>query len=468
MLYEKVRDDIRQLHMIEQGDRIVLGLSGGSDSVCLFHVLVRLKKELDFQLIAVHVHHGLRGEEADRDQRFVEKLCDQYEIPLNIYQADVAQLAKEWNMTVEEAGRAYRYQVFGQVSAEAGSGKIATAHHANDQAETLLFHLCRGTGIRGLGGIAPITKTDAGIIIRPLLSVTKEMVWNYLRENKLEYCTDSSNYTIDYTRNKIRKEVLPVMEEINTEAVFHMARTAALLRECDFFVKSLVQDFLQREMSVNELNQQPVFLQREIIKEAVVRAAGKAKDISAVHVEQVLQLCKGNTGKQIDLPYGITVIREYDKLEFVDREAVRESQKKRIEQEGALWDGIPITGEGIYELPGNRGTIQISVYPYQGQDFSNNEYTKTLDYDTIKQDLRIRFPMAGDRIVIDDKGNSKKLNRYFIDQKIERKKRGDSLLIAENQNIVWVIGGRIGNTYKISETTKQVIEIRYKGEANNG
>lgn len=468
MLYEKVRDDIRQLHMIERGDKIVLGLSGGSDSVCLFHVLVRLKKELDFQLIAVHVHHGLRGEEADRDQRFVEKLCVRYEIPLNIYQADVAQLAKEWSMTVEEAGRVYRYRVFGQAAEQVGGGKIATAHHANDQAETMLFHLCRGTGIRGLGGIAPITKTEAGTIIRPLLSVTKEMVWNYLRENKLEYCTDSSNNTIDYTRNKIRQEMLPIMEEVNSEAVFHMARTAALLRECDFFVKSLVEAFLQGEMSVNALNQQPVFLQREIIKEAVVRATGKAKDISAVHVEQVLQLCKGNTGKQIDLPYGITVIREYDKLEFVDRETVRKFPKRSKGEEGALRDGIPITGAGVYELPGNRGTIQISVYPYHGQDFSKNEYTKTLDYDTIKQDLYIRFPKPGDRIVIDDKGNSKKLNRYFIDQKIERKQREECPIIAENQNVVWVIGGRIGNTYKISETTKQVIEIIYKGESNNG
>lgn len=466
MLYEQVRDMIRQYHMIEQGDRIVLGLSGGSDSVCLFHVLLRLKKEMDFQMIAIHVHHGLRGEEADRDQHFVERLCREEGVPLRLYHTDAKALAREWKMTVEEAGRTYRYQVFYQTAAEGGNGKIATAHHANDQAETMLFHLCRGSGLRGLGGMAPVTETREGILIRPLLSVTKEMVWNYLKKNKLEYCMDSTNGDIHFSRNKIRRQLLPLLQEINPEAVGHMSHTAELLRECDAFVRSKVGEMLQKEISVRELRQQPVFLQKEVIREAIIRAAGRARDISAVHIEQVLKLCQGGSGRRVELPYNLLAVREYDALSFMSREEYdREEERKQKE---ALWEGIPITGEGRYVLPRGQGTVKVSIYPYRGQDFSRNEYTKTLDYDKIKEKLLIRKPGPGDRIVINDRGDSKKLSRYFIDEKVGRARREACLLIAEGQNIVWIIGGRIANTYKISKHTRQVIEIVYEGEEQNG
>lgn len=450
MIYNQVKKTIEQYHMIEQGDRIILGLSGGSDSVCLFHVLLRLKQETEFQLIAVHVHHGLRGEEADRDEEFVKNLCEQNQIPLKVYRQDVAMLAKEWNMSVEEAGRTYRYQVFRQEAQ--GTGKIATAHHANDQAETMLFHLTRGTGLRGLGGIAPVMCSERGNVIRPLLFITKEKVWNYLCQHKLDYCNDSTNESVDYSRNKIRQEVIPVLQGLNEEAIAHMTHTAELLRECDTWIQTMVKQWVNEELSIDQLCRQPVFLQKAIIKEAIVRATGKAKDVSAVHVEQVLELCSKATGKQVVLPYETLAVREYDKIRF------------RSMKEVAGWSGIPVTGEGTYMLPDGKGVITVSIYPYEGQGFSNNEYTKTLDYDTMGQDIWVRYPRPGDRMVINDAGNEKKLNRYFIDEKVDRFKRETSVVIAEGRNIIWVVGGRIANPYKITEQTRRVIKITYKGE----
>ncbi len=447
--------------MIEEGDRIVLGLSGGSDSVCLFHILTRYREEKAFELAAVHAHHGLRGEEADRDARFAERLCGEAGVPFFLFRADVRQLAKEGKRTVEEAGRIYRYEKMGEVAREWGTGKIATAHQANDQAETMLFHLCRGTGLSGLSGMAPVTGTPYGTILRPMLLITKEMVWNYLNVNKLKYCTDTSNEAPDYTRNRIRHRILPEMEAINREAISHMAQTAALLRACSDAVRLRVGEFLEGDWTVAELGAQEPFLQGEIIKEAIARACGGKKDIAAVHVEQVRKLCAGGTGKQIHLPYGITAVREYDRLRF-------ERAGERAPDARNAWQGVEITGPGVYRLPDGRGTVTVSVFPYAGQTVSRKEYTKTFDYDKIKQNLRIRTPMPGDGIVIDDAGHRKKLNRYFIDSKTGRSQRGNCLVAADGSDIVWIIGGRISSSCKVSGTTEKIMEITYEGEEKDG
>ena len=222
-MLEKVRRTIAQYQMCARGDTIVIGLSGGADSVALLHVMHTLAKEGGWRLQAVHVHHGLRAVEADVDASFSAEMAQRMEIPCQVVFVDVAAEAKRRNMGTEEAGRLLRYQALEQ--AAGSDGKIAVAHHANDQAETLLMHLCRGSGMQGLAGMAPVR----GNLLRPLLFCSRQEIEAYCLAQGLSYCLDSTNQDMGYTRNRIRHQVLPLLEEIYHGSSAHLAETEELL-----------------------------------------------------------------------------------------------------------------------------------------------------------------------------------------------------------------------------------------------
>ncbi len=222
---KKVNNYIREHDMLAAGDRAVVGVSGGADSICLLHLLASLQKTMEMELLAVHVHHGLRGEEAERDARFVEAVCRSLAIPCVIVREDVETYAREQGLSLEEAGRNLRYRAFRKAAegwkSRNGQGRyrIAVAHQKEDQVETILHNLFRGSGLRGLSGMAPVR----GEIIRPLLCVGRQEVLDYLEENQHDYCVDSTNETLDYTRNKLRNYLIPeICREINNGAAEHI------------------------------------------------------------------------------------------------------------------------------------------------------------------------------------------------------------------------------------------------------
>ena len=222
---ERILAYIRRYHMVEEGDRVCVGLSGGADSLCLLVILQELSEELGIRLQAVHVNHGLRGEESDQDQAFTERLCREREIPLFVYARRVGEIARELGVGTEEAGRLVRQQIYLQCMQEHGSTKIALAHHQNDLAETLLFHLARGTSLRGLGAIRPVS----GFLIRPLLCVSRGELEQELRSRGMTWRTDSTNLQDQYTRNCIRHHLIPsLVDEVNAQAVAHMAQAAGI------------------------------------------------------------------------------------------------------------------------------------------------------------------------------------------------------------------------------------------------
>lgn len=219
---QKVRKYVQDQHMIEKTDRVLAGVSGGADSICLLFVLLELQKELGFELRAVHVNHQIRGKDADSDQEYVETVCKEQGIDLVVYKEDVPKYAEKHKLTEEEAGREVRRFAFLRQMELWGGTKIALAHHRNDNVETLIFHLCRGTGLAGLAGIAPAD----GPWIHPLLCVDRKEIESYLEKRGISYCTDETNLDIRYTRNRIRQKILPYLEQyINRESVQHMART---------------------------------------------------------------------------------------------------------------------------------------------------------------------------------------------------------------------------------------------------
>ena len=249
-LTEKILFYMKRYHMIPENKNIVVGLSGGADSVCLLYVLVALRKKLGLQLCAVHVHHGLRGVEADADEAYVRDICRAWDVPLKAMRIDAAALAKQWGIGCEEAGRRARYEIFEECLQEMGGcrGAIAVAHHRDDCAETLLFHMFRGTGLDGMAGIRPVRKTEReSMIIRPLLETGKTEIEGFLQEKGISWRIDSTNTGEDYTRNRIRNRVLPYAEkEICSGAGAHLAKEAQLLAETADFVRSCTRQALER------------------------------------------------------------------------------------------------------------------------------------------------------------------------------------------------------------------------------
>ncbi len=233
-MYQRVREYIRRYHMLDKEDRVIAGVSGGADSICLLFMLMKLKEELDLDVLAVHVHHGLRGADADADAEYVRRICDGWGVGLRTFHEDVRKLAGQSGLSLEEAGRDIRREIFLRVRDELGGGKIALAHHQNDNAETLIWNLCRGCGIRGLGGIAPVT----GPWIRPLLCLKREEIESYLKNRGISYCTDETNLEDDYTRNRIRRHVIPYLEEqVNRQTVSHMSETMEQMRVLGEYIR---------------------------------------------------------------------------------------------------------------------------------------------------------------------------------------------------------------------------------------
>ena len=438
----KVFAYIRQYHMIEEGDRIVAGVSGGADSVCLLALLKEYQKQADFALGVVHVNHQIRGLEAKRDAKYVDRLCRQWKIPCREYSYPVEQMAKEGHMTLEEAGRKARYDAFQRFMEEWNGDKVALAHHQNDVAETFLYHLARGSGIRGLCGIRPVRER----IIRPLLGVERKEIENYLEQKGIEYLTDSTNLSLDYTRNKIRHQVLPVLvHDINEQTVSHIARTAGMLLEADNYLDELAgklkEEYVREEKGRIRVSKE-LFQEREILQQYVLRRtlgelAGGLKDIGADHIKSLMDLAKSGPGKRVSLPGRIQGEMEYQALWLAKEEA---------------------------ELPGTpRPAWSWRRFSYENQPIPEKKYTKWFDYDKIEDSLNVRTRRPGDYLVINASGGRKKIKDYLIDCKVPRREREELLLLADGSHILWVVGYRISEYYKVTQETKNVLEVRVEG-----
>lgn len=287
---KKILNFIEKYHMLQKEDKVIAGISGGADSICLLFVLLRLQEKIRFDVIAVHVNHGLRGETAKRDERFTETFCRERNVPCIVYHENVKEIAAQKKLSVEEAGRLVRRTAFEEVRARYGGTKIALAHHQNDNAETMLLNLARGTGIRGLSGIRPVN----GCMIRPLLGINRKEIEYYLKEHQLSYCEDETNAGDEYTRNRIRHQILPMLEEqVNRQAVRHMNETMEQLNQ--------IRDYLEREIEVHcrcvvrqeeegflllrdEWMQCDPVIQNGIIQNCLENLAGTGRDLASVHV----------------------------------------------------------------------------------------------------------------------------------------------------------------------------------------
>lgn len=466
-LLAKVRETIIQFQMLTEGDTVVVGVSGGPDSICLLDVLDRLTEDFSIRLQVVHVNHMLR-QEAQEEEQYVETLCRQRKIPCRIFHEDMKVYATENHWSIEEAGRNYRYECFEQVLEQAESnGRIAVAHHQNDRAETMLFHLTRGTGMKGMAGIPAVR----GNVIRPLIRVNRQEILQYLEERGLRYYIDVSNASDDYSRNRIRNQVIPTLETVNAQAVMHIANATEVAEEYWRYVETEAER--EEAGCVKNLEngvlllEQPfrsyaALLQKHLIYRAMYRVSGTAKDLEQIHVEQIQHLFERQAGKRISLPYNMVAVRTYDGIRIsTESNSVKTG-------EGAGWNPVSVRIPGETKVPGLGSLFCKQMSMQSDIEISKKCYTKLLDYDKICGALSIRMPKAGDYLIVDAQGRRKKLARYFIDNKVPQDERAAMPVLASGQQVFWIIGMRISEDVKVTEETRQLlqIEFQFEGERN--
>lgn len=438
--------------MFEAGDTIVVGVSGGADSVCLLFLLDVIRSRYDLSLRAVHVHHGLR-KAADDDVSYTEELCRYLDIPCRVVRVNAAEEAKRTGCGIEEAGRALRYRAF-EEEADSCGGKIAVAHHMEDQAETVLFHLCRGTGMNGLKGMLPVS----GRIIRPILPLSRPEIEEILTDAGISWREDESNDEDMYARNRIRHRILPLMEkEINSASAVHLYQLSVDAAMTEDYMAGQTAEAAGRcvtkdgDILTDRLLSEHPAIQRRILLDVLSAHAGRRKDISRVHAEALLELCGGEGSGECSLPYGITAVRIYNRITF------RKNTGK-----------IPDTGIGT--LPMHAQDYEIRVLPVQetAPCEASEPYTKYFDYDKITEYPVLRTRQKGDRITIHFGGHTKSLSREMIDLKIPKELRDRIILPAFGNEILWIPGMRTNAAYPVTESTKTVLAIRYLGNTPDG
>ena len=422
-MQKQVMTTITEHNMLVHGDGIVIGLSGGADSVALTHFLRNLTN-FDFKIVCVHIHHGLRGDEADRDARFCEDFCKQLDVDLIVFKKDAAAKAQEIGVSVEEAGRILRYSCFNDVLQKRGYDKIAVAHNLNDMAETVIMQT-----MRGAGGIRGIPATN-GNIIRPLIDITREAILAYCERHGLLYCTDSTNEANDYTRNWIRNVLLPqIADNLNPSAPYALQRLAKISAEEDTFLYNIAKNASAKciksseidiIIDLNELGKHDIAIKRRIMHLALAEVFGSERDITFGHVESVLSLASSRSGKRVSLPKGFVAEKMYHEICI------------KIPDTAQDFSIVLPIDTPIY-------VSQIDAWIHLGNNIvRENAFTKALDCGKIT-DVLIRTRLPGDKIRFSGVG-TKKIKDFLIDKKIPRGLRETAVFIACKQDIILIMG----------------------------
>jgi len=458
---DKIKAVIKDNELIKEGERVVVGVSGGADSVCL---LLVLKEIMPPECItAVHINHGIRGDEAARDEDFVLQLCKRQGIRLEIRRLDVPLFARDNKISEEEAGRILRYRVFEEIRLLYKADKIAVAHNLNDVAETFLMNLSRGSGITGLTGI----KLRSSVLIRPLIKTSRaeiEEIVTYLGEG---FITDSTNNSLIYTRNRIRKRVIPELEEVNERAVSHINDACERLEKIEGYIikeaANAYESYVTKGKDIfisNEILTLDEVIIEEVLHKALSEAAGRARDIGSVHISYLLELFSKQVGREIDLPYEVRAFREYKGIRLKGSANKSESGESIQMLPELLLHTEDV--EGISTVASEEDNIRLTFEDGSVKNLSQNSCIRWFDYDKIAENVMVRFKEEGDFLVISPEGDKKKLKKYFVDSKIPSDKRGGIPLVVSGNDVLWIIGYRTGEGTRITKSTKKLLKMEIK------
>lgn len=477
-LIRQVRQTMEQYHMTA-GGCILAGVSGGADSVCLLCVLKELSEQMGYSLCAVHVEHGIRGEESLADMRYVQRLCAGLGVPLTVRHADIPRLALSSGRGLEEEARVRRYEIFREEARHRSACRIAVAHTMNDQAETVLWHLARGTDLKGLCGIRPVRVLETGqdgketlTLIRPLLFVSRARIEAYLQEKGISFCTDRTNLDKAITRNRIRLDVIPSLQLANERVLEHISSAAESLSEAEAYLDRKTKEACGaclsaggeggREVLIDLDSFLPMdgLIRKRVLREAVRTASGDRglKDIGRSHIDALMHLCEEPQAKRTDLPGALAAVRSGRYVTVAkEGELQKDSGTFPVVHLELPFEGEKeVTAGGLHFLV-SCGTADSGLFPVP-----EKKYTKWLAYDTISHELCLRSRRAGDYLIADRAGGRKKLSDYMTDRKIPGKIRDRIVVAAQGSHILWVVGGRICEGAKLAPGQRYV-KIALKG-----
>lgn len=468
---QRVWDFIQQHQMLKPGDRVVAGVSGGADSVCLLLLLLRWRRELSLTIQVVHVNHGIRRE-AKEDAAYVEALCGKYQVPFTLVEEDVRKRALKEKCSEEEMGRIIRYEAFAGAD-PSKEAKIAVAHNSNDLAETMLFHLFRGSGLSGLCGIRPVRDH----VIRPILCLERKEIEAYLKERGVRWCSDATNEEDDYTRNRIRHHILPYVEqEIVKGCVPHMAQTASMLLDTERYLEKVVQEARERlvyrqagwvSIDREGYNSLDPVIGRRLLYQLLRENSPGRRDIAYVHVQDVEKLFVREGNAVISLPYGMIARRQYEKV-LLGRSIEAAIEDFSIDLQKMLQMPVTVEAAGMEAL--SFQVFSAEKFFEKIEDIPQNRYTKWFDYDKIKESLTVRARKTGDFLSIRGPGDGEVIHKsvkdYMVAARIPRQERDRIPLLADGDHILWIVGYRISENYKISKNTKRILQVQLKRGCN--
>ena len=453
---KKVKSAI--IELIAPGDKVLVAVSGGADSLALLYLLEQFSKELGYELFVAHLNHLARGRESDEDASFVEKEAIKLSLPFFVDKIDVKKSVLK--SSFQESARILRYKFLEEVLLSIKGNKIALGHTADDRIETVLMNFLRGAGLRGLAGIPEVR----GHLIRPLLSCTRSELESFLSEQNLIYRTDSSNNETKYLRNKIRHEIIPFLKTFNPDISGNLLSLAEIAREEEQWMSEKARELYSQLVTtengdlcfeITEFENQPLAMKRRLVREIFCRINGSLREITALHVQQVLDLfASARVGHWLKLPGSVRVVCGYGTVRFSlsDDSASAEIDKttKKLE----------IPGVTSLEQLGIQFHAKLMEPPMAKPVDHNQAY---LDFEKTGENIQIRFFQPGDRFVPLGMQGHKKLKSYFIDQKVPREERSlIPILTNDRDDIIWVYGERISDSFRVAESTKKVLFIEGK------
>lgn len=440
-MLDKIKKTIAKHNMLESNDKVLVALSGGADSVCLCLVL----KELGFNIGAAHINHKIR-EEAYDDALFVKAFCEKNNIRLHLLEEDVRKIATEEKVSEEVAGRNVRYAFFEKTAKEFGYNKIAVAHNMDDNAETVLLNLIRGTGSKGLCAISE----KRGNIIRPLLKTSREEIEEYLKSKNQSFVIDKTNLECNYNRNKIRNLVIPKLKEINASFIDNVSRTSDIIREENEFLDECAEKIVKinSENKIAYINKEDFLNAHKAIKARALHmayefVAGTGKDFEKKHIDYIINNAEESAhGNIIELPFNTVCFAEYDKICFSIREKA---------------EGFNVTIKPGEQIEITQAKMIVTAEYVDIKDVVFEENTEYFDLNV--ESVTLRSFENGDKLVPLGKSKDKKIKEIFINKKIPARERM-SKIIVEADEILCVLGVCRSDCFKINENTKKVLMIK--------
>lgn len=433
-----IADIIKEYGMLPAKSRVLCAVSGGADSVCMLHLLKGLEEELQIRVFCAHYEHGLRGEESLRDMAFVQELCRSWGIECRVGQGDVRAYAQKHGMSTEEAARELRYTFLHETARGLSCDRIATAHNADDNAETVIFNLTRGSGAKGLSGIPPVR----GNIIRPLLWTGRQEIEAYLEANAIPYVTDSSNLTDDYSRNIIRHRVMPVLREINPALAGSVLKTGQLLRQDEEYLSTEAERFIRENTDEGGLDAAALCALPDAVAGRVIRGLW-ARPLSFEHVKSVLEFAGGSGLGRLDIPGG-SLYREQGRLTVNKPETLRLEERRLIPGE-------------VLEIPeaGLRIVSSVTDYP---EEINNKFKTYLFKYESICGTILCVSRRDGDRMAPAGRNCTKSLKQLFLEKKLTQAQRDLTPVLRDDRGIIGVIGIAVASRCK-AEPGDKVLRV---------